>query len=165
MSAGLGRRCAARIVDMLVSAVVAAAAGVPLAASAAAHVREKVEQARAASTLAGREVTVWLVDGVVIGKVGVLVGVLVVLGVLYEVLPTARTGRTLGKRLVRIRVVDVRRPGGGGRPPSSGRSLWRWIVRQTAVLLLPLALPWVLLDRRSRRGWHDRAAGTRVVKG
>ncbi|WP_407913768.1 RDD family protein [Kitasatospora sp. NE20-6] len=165
MSAGLGRRCAARIVDTLVSAVVAAAAGVPLAASAAAHVREKVEQARAASTLAGREVTVWLVDDVVIGKAGVLVGVLVLLGVLYEVLPTARTGRTLGKRLARIRVVDVRRSGGGRRPPSSGRSLWRWAVRQTAVLLLPVALLWVLLDRRSRRGWHDRAAGTRVVKG
>ncbi|WP_030271899.1 RDD family protein [Streptomyces sp. NRRL B-24484] len=164
-SAGLARRLAARIVDSLVVLVVAAAAGVPLGTEAAAHLREKLDQARAASALAGHEVRVWLVDGVVLGKVGVLIGVLVVFGVLYEVLPTTRTGQTFGKRLVRIRVVDARGAGTGRRtPPSFSRSLVRWAVRQLAVLM-PVGLLWPLFDRRARRGWQDRAAATRVVKG
>ncbi|MEV7178529.1 RDD family protein [Kitasatospora sp. NPDC093679] len=164
-SAGLGRRLAARIVDSLLVLVVAAAAGVPLGTEAVAHVREKLDQARAASALAGHEVRVWLVDGVVLGKAGVLIGVLVVFGVLYEVLPTARTGQTFGKRLVRIRVVDARGGGSGRRtPPSFGRSLVRWAVRQLSVLM-PVGLLWPLFDRRARRGWQDRAAATRVVKG
>ncbi|MCU7824573.1 RDD family protein [Kitasatospora sp. DSM 101779] len=164
-SAGLGRRLAARIVDSLLVLVVAAAAGVPLGTAAVAHVREKLDQARTASALAGHEVRVWLVDGVVLGKVGVLIGVLVVFGVLYEVLPTTRTGQTFGKRLVRIRVVAVRGAGSGrGAPPSFGRSLVRWVVRQLSVLM-PIGLLWPLFDRRTRRGWQDRAAATRVVKG
>ncbi|MEV6206012.1 RDD family protein [Kitasatospora sp. NPDC051914] len=164
-SAGLGRRLAARVVDSLVVLVVAVAAGVPLGTSAVAHVQAKLEQARTASALAGHEVRVWLVDEVVLGKAGVLLGVLVLLGLLYEVLPTARTGQTFGKRLARVRVVDVRAGRGGGRkPPSVGRSLVRWAVRQFAVLM-PVGLLWPLFDRRTRRGWQDRAAGTRVVKG
>ncbi|MFD9129908.1 RDD family protein, partial [Kitasatospora sp. NPDC059571] len=173
-TAGLGRRLAARLVDTLVVAVVAVAAGVPLTASAVAHVQEKLDQARAESLLAGRQVQVLVVDGVVLGKAGVLLGVLLVLGLLYEVLPTARTGQTFGKRIARIRVVDTRgarsrRPAAGQarRParsaPPIGRSLVRWIVRQLGVLL-PIGLFWPLLDRRARRGWHDRAARTRVVK-
>ncbi|MEV8096849.1 RDD family protein [Kitasatospora sp. NPDC085879] len=163
--AGLGRRLAARIVDSLAVLVVAAAAGVPLGTAVVAHIREKLDQARTVSALAGHEVRVWLVDGVVLGKVGVLLGVLVVFGLLYEVLPTARTGQTFGKRLARVRVVDARGVAGGRRtPPSFGRSLVRWIVRQAAVLM-PVGLLWPLFDRRTRRGWQDRAAATRVVKG
>ncbi|GAA4999787.1 hypothetical protein GCM10025734_34410 [Kitasatospora paranensis] len=125
-----------------------------------------------------------------LGKAGVLVGVLVVLGLLYEVLPTSRTGQTFGKRLARVRVVDARavgtgRSAKGGKPangasekrrrrgaaagavqrqtPPFGRALVRWAVGQVAVLV-PIGLLWPLLDRRARRGWHDRAARTRVVK-
>ena len=163
--AGPVRRLAARVFDASVTAVVAVAAGVPLGTSAVAHVREKVEQARMASAIAGHEVQVWLVDGVVAGKAVALVGVLVLLGLLYEVLPTARTGQTLGKRLVRIRVVDARGSDGARRRRLPfGRSLLRWALGQVS-MLVPIGLLWPLLDRRSRRGWHDRAAGTRVVRG
>ncbi|MCX5212687.1 RDD family protein [Kitasatospora sp. NBC_00240] len=117
-AAGLVRRLVARIVDTTVMAIVAVAAGLPLASAATEHVQDKLDRARTASTLAGRQVQVWLVDGVVMGKAGVLLAVLLFVGVLYEVLPTARTGQTFGKRLMGIRVVDATVE---ARPPARGQ--------------------------------------------
>ncbi|MFC5884859.1 RDD family protein [Kitasatospora sp. CM 4170] len=161
--AGLGRRLAARLVDTVVLAVVATAAAVPLGNSVLAHVQQKLDQARMASSLTRRQVDVWLVDGVVVGKVAVLLGILAFVGLLYEVLPTARTGQTFGKRLARIKVVAAGPAATRGRLPF-GRSLLRWLVRNVSAVLL-LGLVWPVFDRPARRGWHDRAAGTRVVRG
>ncbi|MFG3227033.1 RDD family protein [Kitasatospora sp. NPDC048194] len=160
--AGLGRRLAARAVDTGVLLVVAVAAGIPLGRSVADHLQQKLDQAKMASFLARREVQVWLVDDVVLGKLAVLLGILLFAGLLYEVLPIARTGQTFGKRLARIRVVDATRPGASRL--SLGRSLLRWAVRQVGLVLL-LGLVWPVFDRPARRGWQDRAAGTRVVRG
>ncbi|MFE7563969.1 RDD family protein, partial [Kitasatospora sp. NPDC057500] len=163
--AGLGRRLAARMVDTAVLAVVAVAAGVPLGRSVEAHLQRKLDQARMASRLTRRQIDVWLVDGTVLGKAAVLLGILLFVGLLYEVLPTARTGQTFGKRLARIRVVAVARTAAAGAPvrPGIGRSLVRWLVRQASTLLV-VGLLWPLFDRSARRGWHDRAARTRVVR-
>ncbi|MFC5664703.1 RDD family protein [Kitasatospora misakiensis] len=163
--AGLGRRFAARLVDTAVLAVVAVAAGLPLGRSVEAHLQDKLDQARMASRLTRRQVDVWLVDGTVVGKVAVLLGILLFVGLLYEVLPTARTGQTFGKRLARIRVVATARAGSAGAPdrPGLGRSLVRWLVRQVSTLLV-VGLLWPLFDRPARRGWHDRAARTKVVR-
>ncbi|MEV7772643.1 RDD family protein [Kitasatospora sp. NPDC086791] len=159
--AGLGRRLVARTVDTAVLLVVAVAAGIPLGHSVSDHLHEKLDQAKMASALTRRQVQVWLVDDVVLGKIAVLVGILLFASLLYEVLPTARTGQTFGKRLARIRVVDAAAPARARL--SLGRSLLRWIVRQTGVLLL-LGLAWPVFDRPARRGWQDRAARTRVVR-
>ncbi|MFJ9773727.1 RDD family protein [Kitasatospora sp. NPDC101157] len=161
--AGLGRRLAARAVDTAVLLVVAVAAGIPLGGSVAEHLQQKLDQARMASSLARRHVQVWLVDDVVLGKLAALIGILVFVSLVYEVLPIARTGQTFGKRLARIRVVDATAPRSRARL-SLGRSLLRWIVRQLGVVLL-LGLVWPLFDRPARRGWQDRAARTRVVRG
>ncbi|MFE1319327.1 RDD family protein [Kitasatospora phosalacinea] len=157
--AGLGARAFAWLVDGAVTAVVGAAVAVPLAGTVRAHVQEKIDQAALAASLTGRQRQVWLLDGTVLSRVGVLLGVLLVFGLLYQVLPIARTGQTFGKRLARVRVVAA----GGTGAPGFGRSLLRWLVRGlgTAVLLGPLA---ALLDRPARRGWHDRAARTRAVR-
>ncbi|MEV8323882.1 RDD family protein [Kitasatospora sp. NPDC056731] len=160
--AGLGRRLAARAVDTVVLLVVAVAAGIPLGRSASEHLQQKLDQARMASSLTRRQVQVWLVDDVVLGKVAVLLGILLFVSLLYEVLPTARTGQTFGKRLARIRVADATAPGARTRL-SLGRSLLRWAVRQLGLLLL-LGLVWPAFDRPARRGWQDRAARTRVVR-
>ncbi|MFI2611428.1 RDD family protein [Kitasatospora sp. NPDC018619] len=161
--AGLGRRLAARAVDTVVLLVVAVAAGIPLGRSVSDHLQQKVDQARMASALTRRQVQVWLVDDVVLGKVGVLIGILLFVSLLYEVLPVARTGQTFGKRLARIRVVDAASPAARTRL-SLGRSLLRWVVRQLGAVLL-LGLVWPVFDRTARRGWQDRAARTRVVRG
>ncbi|MER6362494.1 RDD family protein [Kitasatospora sp. NPDC001527] len=165
LPAGLGRRVAARLVDTAVLAVVAVAAGAPLGRSVEAHLQRKLDQARMASRLTHRQIDVWLVDGTVLGKAAVLLGILLFVGLLYEVLPTARTGQTFGKRLARIRVVAVARTAAATAPdrPGIGRSLLRWLVRQLSTLLVA-GLFWPLFDRPARRGWHDRAARTRVVR-
>ncbi|MFF2750859.1 RDD family protein [Kitasatospora sp. NPDC058048] len=161
--AGLGRRLAARTVDTAVLLVVAVAAGIPLGRSVTDHLQQKVDQARMASALSRRQIQVWLVDDVVLGKIAVLIGILLFVSLLYEVLPVARTGQTFGKRLARIRVVDTAAPAGRTRL-SLGRSLLRWAVRQLGTVLL-LGLVWPVFDRTARRGWQDRAARTRVVRG
>ncbi|MFF2545819.1 RDD family protein [Kitasatospora sp. NPDC058063] len=161
--AGLGRRLAARTVDTAVLLVVAVAAGIPLGRSVTDHLQQKVDQARMASALSRRQIQVWLVDDVVLGKIAVLIGILLFVSLFYEVLPVARTGQTFGKRLARIRVVDTASPAGRTRL-SLGRSLLRWAVRQLGTVLL-LGLVWPVFDRTARRGWQDRVARTRVVRG
>ncbi|MFE6054635.1 RDD family protein [Kitasatospora sp. NPDC056446] len=166
--AGLGRRLAARAVDTAVLLVVAVAAGIPLGRSVSDHLQQKLAQARMTSALTRRQVQVWLVDDVVLGKLAVLIGILLFVSLLYEVLPIARTGQTFGKRLARIRVVDAAAPDAAPAAArtrlSLGRSLLRWAVRQLGAVLL-LGLIWPVLDRPARRGWQDRAARTRVVRG
>ncbi|MGW3232238.1 RDD family protein [Kitasatospora sp. NPDC001095] len=162
--AGLGRRLAARAVDTAILLVVAVAAGIPLGRSVTDHLQRKVDQARMASVLARHQVQVWLVDDVVLGKAAVLLGILLFVSLLYEVLPVARTGQTFGKRLARIRVVDAAAPAARAARLSLGRSLLRWVVRQLGTVLL-LGLVWPVFDRTARRGWQDRAARTRVVRG
>jgi uncharacterized RDD family membrane protein YckC len=157
---GLGRRLAARLLDSAVIALVAVAAGVPLLSSAMAHVHDRLQQAQLVARVTHRAVDVWLLDAVVLGKAGVLLALLVLAGLLYEVLPTVRTGQSPGKRLLGIRVVRAAGPAG---PPALGRSLLRWVVSQLCVLTVVGLLP-PLLDPAARRGWQDRAARTRVVR-
>ncbi|KIF01613.1 hypothetical protein PL81_34615 [Streptomyces sp. RSD-27] len=75
----------------------------------------------------------------------------------YEALPTARWGRTPGKKLCGVRVLTT----AGLRPPGFGAALLRWLLY--AVLGLPGGL-WCLVDRPRRQAWHDKAAGTYVAR-
>ncbi|MFJ6216426.1 RDD family protein [Streptomyces sp. NPDC092296] len=156
--AGYGRRLFARLVDGLVVAALATAAGVPLAAAAVHHLQAKIDAARES----GRSMRIWLVDPTVLGQAGGFLAVLLLIGFLYEVLPTARSGRTLGKRLARIRVLDA----AARRPPGLGGALRRWLAQLLlGAVLLPgfLDLLWCLLDRPLRQCWHDKAGGTFVA--
>jgi uncharacterized RDD family membrane protein YckC len=83
----------------------------------------------------------------------------------YRVLLVWRTGRTLGKWLLEIAVVDAADP---RRHPGLTAAFRRGLVPQ-GVGLVPIPLTgmapylWLLKDSR-RQGLHDRAAGTLVVK-
>jgi uncharacterized RDD family membrane protein YckC len=92
----------------------------------------------------------------------VLVGAVVV-G--YEVLLIATQGATLGKVAMKLRVVQRR----DGSLPGWGRAFTRWAVPTLGLLaclvgeLVVYASP--LLDGTGyNRGWHDRAAGTVVIR-
>ena len=115
----------------------------------------------------------------VAGRLFVALAVLTLVFVGYEIVQTALWGQTVGKRIVDIRVVNE----STGRPPGWGRSLIRW-----AVPLVPFAVLAVFLSLaseflallaavasvavcylsitwdRKNQGWHDKAAGTFVVK-
>ncbi|MFZ3470655.1 RDD family protein [Streptomyces sp. 4.24] len=151
--AGLARRAAARFLDSLVLAAVAAGVALPLLPEATAHIQAKVDAAR----VSGRTTTVWLVDGTIAGRLALVLGAVLVFGILYEALPTARWGRTPGKKLLGVRVLAAATL----RPPGFGAALRRWLVY--ALLGLPGAL-WALADRPRRRALHDRAAGTYVAR-
>ncbi|MER5468888.1 RDD family protein [Streptomyces sp. NPDC002685] len=155
--AGLGKRLAARLVDTVVLAGVTAAAAVPLGTRAVDHVNEKIDAAK----LSGEKVTVWLLDGTTAGCFGVILAVLLLFGVLYEVLPTAKWGRTLGKKLCGIEVRDIE----GHEPPTFGRALGRWLVYSVPCLLLigVVGVLWCLFDKPWRQCWHDKAAHTFVA--
>jgi len=67
------------------------------------------------------------------------------------------TGRTLGKRLLGLRVVAT-----DGGPVSLARAVARFAGYLISALPGYAGFLWVLVDPE-RRGWHDRLAGTRVV--
>ena len=84
----------------------------------------------------------------------------------YEIAFIAFTGQTPGKRLLRIRVVDVTT----GRPPRLDGATIRYLVPSVPALLPEIGAVITLVVYLSatwsptRQGWHDRAAGTVVVR-
>ncbi|MFG2647257.1 RDD family protein [Streptomyces sp. NPDC048436] len=155
--AGLGRRFAARFIDSVILAVVTGAVALPLGTKAADHVDSKIDAAK----MSGEKVTVWLLDGTTAGYLGMVLGVLLLFGVLYEVLPTAKWGRTLGKKVLGLQVRDM----GEHEAPSFGAALKRWLVYVVPGVLLigVVGVLWGLFDRPWRQCWHDKAARTFVA--
>ncbi|WP_369196466.1 RDD family protein [Streptomyces djakartensis] len=155
--AGLGKRLAARLLDTVVLAGVTAVAAVPLGTKAVDHVTEKIDAAR----LSGETVTVWLLDGTTSVYLGIVLAVLLLAGVVCEVLPTAKWGRTLGKKLMGLEVRDIE----GHEPPQFGAALRRWLVYSVPGLLGVgiVGVAWCLFDRPWRQCWHDKAAHTFVA--
>ncbi|MFE7985897.1 RDD family protein [Streptomyces cellulosae] len=155
--ATLGRRLAARLIDTAVIGAVTAAAAVPLGMKALDHIDAKIEAAR----LSGRTVTVWLLDGTTSVHLGVVLAVLLLGGVLLEVLPTVKWGRTLGKRLMGIEVRDIE----AHEAPEFGAALRRWLVYSVPGLLVigVVGVLWCLFDKPWRQCWHDKAAHTFVA--
>ncbi|MEU8538601.1 RDD family protein [Streptomyces sp. NPDC048717] len=157
--AGLGRRLLARIIDGVLVGAVLGAVAYPLGSAALAHIDDKIEAARQS----GVTVRVWLVDSTTAGQFGVILAAFLLLGVLYEVLPTAKWGRTLGKKLCGIQVRDIE----AHEPPTFGTALRRWLVYSVLGLLLigVFNVLWCLFDRPWRQCWHDKAARTFVAAG
>lgn len=69
-----------------------------------------------------------------------------------------RYGRTPGKLLLDLRVVNART----GERPGYLRALVRYIGYFVSALPLGLGFLWIVFDRQ-RQGLHDKIAGTRVV--
>ncbi|WP_428954399.1 RDD family protein [Streptomyces sp. cg35] len=155
--AGLGKRFVARLVDTLVLGAVTAVAAVPLGARAADHIDGKIDAAKAS----GRQVTVWLLDGTTATYLGIVLAVLLVAGVLYEALPTAKWGRTLGKKLMGLSVRDIE----AHDSPTFGAALRRWFAYCVPVVLVigVVGVLWGAVDRPWRQCLHDKAARTFVA--
>ncbi|MFF7848716.1 RDD family protein [Streptomyces sp. NPDC007910] len=156
--AGLGRRLLARLIDSAVTGALAGAAAFPFLTAALDHIEGKIEAARQSGTT----VQVWLVDSTTSVQFGIALAALVVVGILYEVLPTAKWGRTLGKKLCGIQVRDIE----AHEPPTFGGSLKRWLVYGVLGLLAVgfLNVLWCVFDRPWRQCWHDKAARTFVAR-
>ncbi|WP_326765821.1 RDD family protein [Streptomyces sp. NBC_01591] len=155
--AGLGKRFAARLIDSVVLLALVGAIGFPLVSQALDHIDEKISAAK----LSGETVTVWLVDSTTAGLFGAVLGAFLVLGVLLEALPTAKWGRTLGKKICGLEVRDIE----SHDAPAFGAALRRWLVYGVlGVLVIGVVnVLWCLIDRPWRQCWHDKAAHTFVA--
>jgi uncharacterized RDD family membrane protein YckC len=153
---GLTRRFAARVVDTVLFTAVTGAAAVPLGSAAYHHAKDKVDAAK----LTGEAVRVWLLDATTGAEVGAVLVVALLAGILLEVLPTAKWGRTLGKKLVGLKVLDIE----AQQPPAFGASLRRWLTRTVLNVFAvgAIGVAWCIFDRPWRQGWHDKAAHTFV---
>ncbi|WP_024756395.1 RDD family protein, partial [Streptomyces exfoliatus] len=156
--AGLGRRLLARLIDTVVLAALVGAAAVPFVTAALDHIDGKIEAAKQSGTT----VQVWLLDSTTSVQFGIALASLFVIGVLYEALPTAKWGRTLGKKLCGLEVRDIE----SHQPPRFGAALRRWLVYSVLGILAigVLNVLWCLFDRPWRQCWHDKAARTFVAR-
>ncbi|MFJ8671328.1 RDD family protein [Streptomyces sp. NPDC093589] len=155
--ASLGRRFAARLIDTVVLGAVTAAVAVPMWGTVTDHIDAKVEAAKQS----GRQVTVYFLDGTTAPVFGVILAVLLIGGALYEALPTIKWGRTLGKKLCGVRVLDIE----SHDTPMLGAALKRWFVYGVlGVLVVGIVnAAWCLFDRPWRQCWHDKVARTFVA--
>ncbi len=80
---------------------------------------------------------------------------------MLEALPAAKWGRTLGKRLCGVRVLDIE----SHDTPRFGAALRRWLVYGGlgALGIGVVGALWCLVDRPWRQCWHDKAARTFVA--
>jgi len=91
---------------------------------------------------------------------GALILVFSVLAVVaYDIVPLSRSGATVGKRMMGIRVV-----GQDGRLISLGRSFLREVVgKWLSGLVFSLGYLWAVWDK-DKQAWHDKLVGTYVVR-
>lgn len=155
--AALGKRLAARLIDTVVLVVPAGAVSFPLVTKGTDHIDRKIETAR----MSGETVTVWLLDATTAGLLGGVLAAFLVLGCVLEAVPTAKWGRTLGKKLCGLEVRDIE----SHDSPSMGAALRRWLVYGVLGLAAVgvLNVLWCLVDRPWRQCWHDKAARTFVA--
>ncbi|MGB9589282.1 MAG: RDD family protein [Candidatus Hydrothermia bacterium] len=91
--------------------------------------------------------------GLIIGLAGVIVAY-----ILYVIVPTGKTGMTIGKRIMGIKVVDKE-----GNPPGIGKAFLREVVgKLISKIIFGLGFILAAFDNQ-RRAWHDRIAGTYVI--
>jgi hypothetical protein len=87
------------------------------------------------------------------------IGVGPVILIALLVVRLGKIGQSWGHQAVGVRVVDA----GTGNPIGAGRAFGRLLIRGLAAFPCYLGLAWALWEPR-RRGWHDMAMNTIVVR-
>ncbi len=85
-------------------------------------------------------------------------GALLAVSAAYFIVSWSRGGQTIGMRAWRLRVV-----GADGRRLPWPHALLRFVVALASLAVLGLGFIWCLFDRQ-RRGWHDIAARSCLVR-
>jgi uncharacterized RDD family membrane protein YckC len=147
--AGFWRRTAAGLVDL---AILALTAG-PLAWG----LHRLVDPVPIAPGARGLDLALSLITadfGLLLNRAGPFL----VFAALYLMVTVFWTGRTLGQRLLSIRVIDRH-----GRPPSLLVTTVRTLAQLVGTLTAALGPLWIAVDSE-RRAVHDVVAGTYVVR-
>jgi uncharacterized RDD family membrane protein YckC len=117
----------------------------------------------------GQRLVAAIIDGIIVGVVGFVVGLIVrnglggllslALGVAYYgYLEGSPSGQTIGKRMLGIRVYDLRHGG----PIGTGRAIGRYFARILSAIPCLLGYFWMLWERE-KQTWHDKIVGSIVV--
>ena len=117
----------------------------------------------------GQRLVAAIIDGIIVGVVGTVVGLIVrnelggllslALGVAYYGwLEGSPSGQTIGKRMLGIRVYDLRQGG----PIGTGRAIGRYFARILSAIPCLLGYFWMLWDKE-KQTWHDKLVGSVVV--
>ena len=157
-----GARLGARLLDIVIMAVILGSAGKVLFFGASSILNFEFDERNR-------------LEPVELLGVGLLFALV---GIVYEVTMIALKGQTVGKMATSVKVIRA----DNGQLPRWGKSIARWII-PTLLYFIPvlldsiLALPipfigWVLALLcyvsltwdKVRQGWHDKAAATLVVK-
>ena len=81
-----------------------------------------------------------------------------IVGIVWSIIPEARTGSTFGRLIVGIKALDEDTAAPIGLPRSGGR----WFVKYVVCSVLPIGYLWYFRGGNART-WADYAAGTVVV--
>jgi uncharacterized RDD family membrane protein YckC len=111
----------------------------------------------------------WFIDSLILGVVNGILTVAIdrnvaslislVIGIAYfGFLEGGRTGQTIGKKALGIRVIDAN----NGGPIGFGRAIIRYFGRIISAIPLLLGYFWMLWDSE-RQAWHDKFATDYVV--
>jgi uncharacterized RDD family membrane protein YckC len=117
----------------------------------------------------GQRLVAAIVDGILIGVVGLIVELAIrnALGTIiayalgigyYGWLEGSTSGQTVGKKMMGIRVYDLRQGG----PIGTGRAIGRYFARIISTIPCLLGYFWMLWDGE-KQTWHDKLVGSVVV--
>ncbi|MFF4210539.1 RDD family protein [Streptomyces sp. NPDC001796] len=157
--ASMGRRFGARLIDGVVFGVIYGILAVAGIAGAVGAAKDCDPNAADYSTCINNASSGFA------AKFTAVIGILAIIGLLYEWLMVGLVGRTLGKMAVGLHVVNAET---GGKP-GLGKSFIRWIIPMVGSIACGIGQLLVYLspfwDKSGRQqGWHDKAAGTMVVQ-
>jgi uncharacterized RDD family membrane protein YckC len=114
-----------------------------------------------------------LIDGVILGVIGSVIGAIfgdrpgevgvgsgisVIIQAAYMIILLSQWGTTLGGRVLGLKVVDS-----GGNMPSVGTAAIRWLMSIVSGAVILIGYLWAFWDS-NKQTWHDKVAGTFVVK-
>lgn len=157
--AGFGSRLVAYIVDGIAFTLLMALVATPLGLWVSSSYETVVEPCDSGTGFCENPTDESV--GIILIAAAIYLVLLFIAWLIYWVLPTGRSGRTLGKRLVGLQVVDA----DSGQPPG----FWRAFVRYLIFGLLNgsgiglIGVLWILFDDRNQ-AWHDKVASSVVIR-
>lgn len=110
----------------------------------------------------------WVIDAILLGVVGEILNVAhiyyastLVAAVYFTALIGSTMQASLGMRVFGLKV--VLEGGSEDEPIGYGKAFVRWLVSIVSGLVIGLGYFWILWDPK-KQAWHDKAAGTVVVR-
>lgn len=152
--ADMGKRLVARIIDAILVGVVVGILGAVLFGGAATQVTTDPVTGQVTSG-----------EGALLGAYFGWIALVIILTLAYEVVLIALRGATVGKQLMRIKVVRQ----ADGQVPGWGPSVLRWLIPLLGSLVCGIGQYVVYLSpffdsTKRNQGWHDKVAKTLVVQ-